>query len=274
MQRGISFMSLEPTDMLTSIEVAAAAGYDVLESDMRTVVCPFLDQGHTVEELAARLESVSLRPNVITAGKGIDMPPSPERDQWVGFCRRTCEAAQAIACPNIGVASGVALAHCDWPTIRTQTARGLRQVAEIVAEYGLHIAYEPLAWVSVRSLEQALEVIDEAGCSNVGLTVDTFHLFAGESDLGAVSKLDIEQIRTVHLGDAAAPQLDGWSDEDRTALPGEGVVPLRKIMRKIRDIGFDGVVTDEMSSQRYSSWSRLRIAETLKAKADAVIASL
>ena len=43
-----------------------------------------------------------------------------------------------------------------------------------MAEYGLHIAYEPLAWVSVRSLEQALEVIGEAGCSNVGLAVDTF----------------------------------------------------------------------------------------------------
>ena len=111
MRRGISFMSLEPTDMLTSIEVAAAAGYDVLELDMHTMVCPFLAQGHTVEELAARLESVSLRPNVITAGKVIDMPPSPERDQWVGFCRRTCEVAQAIACPNIGVASGVAFAH-------------------------------------------------------------------------------------------------------------------------------------------------------------------
>ena len=49
-------------------------------------------------------------------------------------------------------------------------------------------------------------------------------------------------------------------------LPGEGVVPVRGIMRKIWDIGFDGVVTDEMSSQRYSSWSRLRIAETLKAR--------
>ena len=267
-------MSLEPTDLLTSIQVAAAAGYDVLESDMRSSVSPFLDQGHTVEELAAQFESVSLRPNVISASKDIDMPPAPERDELVEFCRRTCEVAQAIGCPNIGVASGVAFAHSDWPTIRRETARGMREIADVVAEYGLHLAYEPLAWVSVRTLKQALEVIGEAGCSNVGLTVDTFHIFAGKSELDTIRKLDLELIRTVHLSDAAAQQLDVWSDDDRTMLPGEGVVPVRGIMRKIWDIGFDGVVTDEMSSQRYSSWSRLRIAETLKAKGDAVIASL
>jgi len=111
-------MLLEPTDLFTSIEVAA--GYDVLESDMRTSVSQFLGQAHTVEELAAQFESVSLRPNVISVSKDIDISPFLERDELVEFSRRTCEVAQAITCPNIGVVSGVAPTRIGPPFARRQ----------------------------------------------------------------------------------------------------------------------------------------------------------
>ena len=81
-------------------------------------------------------------------------------------------------------------------------------------------------------------------------------------------------IRSVHLGDSAPQESDVWSDDDRYKMPGDGIVPLREIMRAILDSGYDGVVSDEIWSERYADWSRLRIAETLKAKGDAVLASL
>ena len=150
----------------------------------------------------------------------------------------------------------------------------MQEMADIAAEYGLTIAYEPLAWMPVRSLEQALEVIDEAGRPNVGILVDTFQVFAGGGDLETIRKLDPKMIPTVHLGDTAPQKFHVWSDDDRYTMPGDGIVPLRKIMRAILDTGYDGVVTDEISPKRYSYWSRLRVAETLKSKGDAVLASI
>ena len=273
MERGIIGMALEPTDLFTSIEVAEAAGYDVLELRVNMVV-PFLDQGHTVEELAAKFESVSLRPHVLSAIENIDLPVGPERKGLTDLYRRMCEVAQAIGCPSVQVVSGATFDGLPWPTIRKETARGLREMADIGAEYGITVVYEQIAWMPVRSLEQALEVIEEADRPNVGILVDTFQIFAGGGELETISNLDPAMIPTVHLADTGPRRLDAWSDDDRYAMPGDGIVPLRKLMRAILDTGYDGAITDEIYSGRYTSWSRLRIAKTLKVKGDAILASL
>lgn len=273
MQRGIVGEGLIPTDLFTSIEVADAAGYDVLEL-WAPAATAFLAEGHAAEEIAAKFESVALRPHSIAPIENIDIPEGPERERVIELCQQMCQVAQVIGCPNIQVVSGTALAGSPWATIRKETAKGLRGIADILAEYGLNIAYEPLAWTPVASVEQALEVIDEAGRPNVGLLVDTSHVYAGEGGLEAIRKLNPEVIRSVHLGDSAPQELDVWSDDDRCKMPGDGIVPLRKIMRAILDTGYDDVVSDEIWSARYASWTRLRIAEVLKAKGDAILTSL
>ena len=147
-------------------------------------------------------------------------------------------------------------------------------MADIAGEYGITLAYEPLAWMPVRSLEQSLEVIDEASRSNVGILVDTFMVYAGGGGLDTVRGLDPESIPIVHLADTAPKAGDVWSDDDRYTMPGDGVVPVREIMRVILDTGYDGVVSDEISPKQYESWTSVRVAKTLKAKGDAVLASL
>jgi len=108
----------------------------------------------------------------------------------------------------------------------------------------------------------------------VGILVYTFQMFAGGRDIETILGLDPALIPTVHLADTAPRQLDAWADEDRYPMPGDGIVPLRELMRAILSTGYDGVVTDEIWAGRYTTWSRLRIAETLKAKGDAILASL
>ena len=273
MERGIIGMALEPTDLFTTIEVAEAVGYDVLELRVDMVV-PYLAQGHTVGELVAKFDSVSLRPHVLSALENIDMPEGPERKELIALYRRMCEVAQAIRCPSIQVVSGASFAGSPWPTIRKETARGLREMAEVGAEYGITVVYEPLAWMPVRSLEQTLDVIDEADHPNVGILVDTFQIFAGGGEMETIHGIDPRTVPTVHLADTAPKKLDEWADGDRYPMPGDGIVPVRKLMRAILDTGYDGVITDEIWPGRYTSWSRLRIAKTLKSKGDAILASL
>jgi sugar phosphate isomerase/epimerase len=273
MERGIIGMALEPTDLITTIEVADEADYDVLELRVDMVV-PYLAQGHTVEALVDKFESVPLRPHVLSAIEDIDMPEGPERREMIALYRRMCEVAQAIQCPSIQVVSGAWFADSPWPTIRQETARGLREMAEIGAEYGIFVLYEPLAWMPVRSLEQTLDVIDETDHPNVGPLVDTFQIFAGGGEMETIRGLDPETIFSVHLADTGPKQLDEWADEDRYPMPGEGIVPVRELMAAILSTGYDGVICDEIWSGRYTTWSRLRIAKTLKAKGDAILASL
>lgn len=273
MKRGITAFGLEPTDLFTSIEVAEAAGYEAVE--LRTyMVASFLAQGHTVKEIVDKLKSLSIWPNLIGAVLDIDMPEGPERDELIANFRRSCEVMREIGCPGIQVCSGNRLYRQDWPWIRKQTAKGLQGLADVAAEYGVTLVYEPLAWMPVCNTAKVLEVMEEAERDNVQVLVDSFQIFAGEDDLETIGNLDPKIIGSVHLGDTAAKNLDTWSDDDRYTMPGDGVAPLKEIMRAILDTGYDGVITDEIYAAKYTSWSRLRLAETLKAKADSVLASL
>ena len=179
-----------------------------------------------------------------------------------------------IGCPGIQVCSGNRLCRLDWPSIRKQTAKGLQGLADVAAEYGVTVVYEPLAWMPACNTTKVLEVMEEAERENVQVLVDSFQIFAGQDDLETIRNLDPKIIGSVHLGDTALKELDIWADDDRYTMPGDGIVPLKEIMRAILDTGYDGVITDEIYAAKYTSWSRLRLAETLKAKADGVLASL
>ena len=273
MKRGINGMAFIPTDLFTSIDAADSAGYDVLGLWAPRLEA-FLNQGHTTDELIRRFDAVSVRPGTIIAVENIDIPEGIERSELIARCRRLCEVAQAIGCPHIQMVAGSHHSRMEWPTIRSETARGLREMADVVGEYGLTVEYEPLAWMPVRSVEQALEVVQEADRPNIAVVVDTFQVFAGGGGLDAIRALSPSSISSAHLGDAAARKLDVWSDDDRQLMPGDGIAPLGEIMGAILDTGYDGTIVDEISPAPYRQWSRLRVAETLKAKADAVLATL
>ena len=204
----------------------------------------------------------------------IELPDGPERRKIIEYCRRLCEVGEAVGCRYIQMVSGVTFAGLPWATIRKETARGLGEMTDIAAEYGLVVSYEPLAWRTVWSVNQGLEVIAEAARPNIGLLVDGFHSFAGGDDLEAIRKLDPEMITTFHIGDAEHRQGDGWIDDDRTAFPGDGIVPLGEIARAVVDTGYDGLVSDEVYPRLFSDRSAKRIAATLKSKADAVLDSV
>ena len=272
MQRGIAGMALLQHDLLTGIEAADAAGYELLELWAPTVT-DFLDAGHTVSEIEAKFKSVSIRPNSLVSVDDIELPEGPKRKPVVEFCRRLCGIGQVLGCGYVQMVSGVAHAGMPWTTIRKETARGLRELADIAAEYGLVVSYEPLAWRLVRTVNQGLEVIQEAGRPNIGLLVDGFHAFAGGDDLEAIRALDPKIISNFHLGDAGPRKRAEWSDDDRTVMPGDGIVPLKEITGAVLDTGYDGLVSDEVFPTLFSDWSPRRIAATLKAKADAVLAA-
>ncbi len=268
MRRGLHGLALIPSDILTDIEVARAAGYEVAELYAPNLA-RYLDHGHSAEELGRQFGS--LQPHLIAAVENVDLPESSARDLVVAFTRRMCQAAKIIGCPYLQMVSSRFWESQTWSVIRRETGRGLRELAGVCAEYDVRIAYEPLAWLPVHSLEQALEVIGEAAHPNIAMVVDTFHIFAGGGRDDTIRNLDPRVIATIHLSDAGLPRFDQWSDDERYPMPGDGVIPLRRLVNMILETGYDGVITDEMSSNRYAYLSRLRFAVDLKARGDSII---
>lgn len=273
MKRGVAGMSLEGSDFMASVDAIDKAGYDVIEMSLDPIRS-FLKEGHTIKEMADKLASVSCRLHVVCAILDIEIPEGPKRKDLIASYHEVCEIAAGIGCPHIQMVSGATFAGSPWETIRKETARGLREMADIAGEYGVRALYEPIAWWPVKTAAQAVEVVDEAGRDNVGILIDTFHIFASEDDLDSIRELDPERMPTVHLGDCMPRKGDVWSDLEREPMPGDGIIPLKDILEAILASGYDGAFSDEIWPHPYSDRDRTELFETLKEKGDAALATL
>jgi sugar phosphate isomerase/epimerase len=123
------------------------------------------------------------------------------------------------------------------PERRDLVVEGIRRIAEAGREAGVRVALEPVhpsqheTFSFVNSIADAIALLDEAGTPDVGLLVDVWHV-GGDPDL--VSHPD--RIYGVHVSDRREPTRSHF---DRL-LPGDGVLPLPRILRTIRGAGYDG----------------------------------
>jgi sugar phosphate isomerase/epimerase len=118
---------------------------------------------------------------------------------------------------------------------------GLRAIADHAGELGLRVALEPLhdsmrdGWTTISTLDEALDLIDAAGTTNVGVLADVWHL--GESpafadEIRAAGPLVLD----VHISDRRVPTR-GWCDR---VLPGEGSIEFGPILEALAAIGYGG----------------------------------
>lgn len=281
-ERGIAGFSLiqsedEDADQLfCSIDAAASAGYDTLETRI-PMILSFLNAGRSAEQIAEKFSSAGIKPTIMTCLEPIDIPNSSKRDELLTLCEKAFDAAKTIGCKYIQAIARDYYKGQPWAKVRKETARGLREIAVLSAKYGIGIAYEPCATFPVGNVEQGIEVIEEAACSNVGLIIDTYHFHVGGSKLETIYNMDNNIVMpTFHMDDAVAPPEEyfTWSDHDRYAFPGDGIVPVKDITRAILEVGYKGTITDEVLYYRYTHWDRERLAKSIKEKGDLLLKSL
>jgi sugar phosphate isomerase/epimerase len=129
----------------------------------------------------------------------------------------------------------------DARAARSRVVDGLRAIADHAGELGLRVALEPLhdsmrdGWTTISTLDEALDLIDAAGTTNVGVLADVWHL--GESpafadEIRAAGPLVLD----VHISDRRVPTR-GWCDR---VLPGEGSIEFGPILEALAAIGYGG----------------------------------
>lgn len=119
--------------------------------------------------------------------------------------------------------------------------RELRDLGALAAPFEVQIAFEfrGRAGSPVRTLEGSLNLIRLVAQRNVGLALSTVDLSLGGSRPDEIGPLGTSQLKLVHLGDVADLSPEGPQDEERV-LPGQGIVPLREICKRLAAQGFRG----------------------------------
>ena len=136
------------------------------------------------------------------------------------------------------------------------------ELGDRAAKRGMRVAYEALSWGNhVFDYRDAWEVVRRANHPNVGLTLDTFHIFSRGLDSKAIPQIPGDRIFLVQVADAPLLSMDhlSWSRNYR-CYPGQGDFPLRDFMDAVAMTGYDGPLSLEIFSDLFRSRSELASA--------------
>jgi 2-keto-myo-inositol isomerase len=230
--------------------VVGSAGYGGLELFIPKLA-PFLES-HSADDLARQLQAERLVPVALNGIENISFRSPAEFAQMEKDCGRLAQLSQAIGCPCIVAVPSPKPEGMSWADVKEATVDALRRLAEVAAPYGVKLAFEFLAPAdcSVRTLAQGSEIVQATGRDDVGLVLDTYHFFVGGSSWESLDEFDLGRLFLVHINDMEDMPLERLTDADRL-LPGEGVLPLGRILASLKGRGYDGAYSLEVMRPAY-----------------------
>jgi sugar phosphate isomerase/epimerase len=142
----------------------------------------------------------------------------------------------------------------DWHVAR------LRPIAEVLRDEGCQFGIEFIGPKTYRAafrhefihtLDGVMELVAAIGTGNVGVMLDSWHLYTSGGTLADLERLTNHDVVVVHVNDAPAGiARDEQIDTVRTLPMETGVIDLVGFMRALREMGYDGPVMPEPFSQR------------------------
>ena len=138
-------------------------------------------------------------------------------------------------------------------------AKDLKKLAMMAIPLGVKIAYEGLSWGrTVNEFTTAWDVVCRADCPNLGICIDSFHIFAANSPLEAIEDIDADRIYLAQLSDFMWHETPTFEERMTTArtfrvFPGEGVhsEQLADLVMRMERIGYRGDYSFEVFNDDY-----------------------
>jgi len=243
----------------TDVRISAQAGYqaleiwaDKLEGYLAT---------HSLSDLKDLFENQHVLPLVINS---IEFVAFRDNDFSTveAQLHKLGKIAQAIGCQTIViVASPLPDYKVTWEEVKQEYVRVLHALSKIARIYNVRLTFEFLGfgWCSVRTPRAAFEILQAAGCDNIGMTLDCAHFYNGGGLLSEIDQLNAQKIFAFHLNDLEDVPKEAITDASRL-FPGLGVIPLDEICARLKKIGYSGSAAIEIFRPEYWAWDPLEVA--------------
>ena len=148
-------------------------------------------------------------------------------------------------------------------------AADLRKLAMMAVPLGIKVAYEGLSWGrTINEFTTSWDVICRADCPNLGIGLDSFHIFAAKTPLDSIEDLDAGRIFLVQLSDFMWQDTPSFEERMATArtfrvFPGEGVHSdqLADLVLRLHKIGYRGDYSYEVFNDDYQQLPLNVVAE-------------
>jgi sugar phosphate isomerase/epimerase len=255
-----STLSGQNLDLVQLVDIAAKAGYHALEPWIRELE-QYVKNGGSLKALGQRIRDHGLSVESAIGFSEWIVDDSERRRKGLEETKRAMELVQQIggkrlAAPPVGATN--------------QTDLDLLKAADryrALLDLGDRMAVVPQVEVwgfsrTLRRLGEAALVAMESGHPKACVLPDVYHLYKGGSSLAGLRLLRGSALHVLHFNDyPAQPPRDTITDAQRV-YPGDGVAPLKGIVRDLREIGFRGVLSLELFNRDYWKQDALTVART------------
>ena len=177
-------------------------------------------------------------------------------DYKVDIAKSMLEMCHALDCQLMLACSSTSV-HATGDT--DAVVRDLRKLAMLAIPMNIRVAFEALSWGrTLNEFPQAWEIISRADMPNLGLGLDSFHMFATKTPLDDLELLDPDKIFLVQLADFMWNEIKSVEERITTArhfrvFPGEGVhsEALAALTLKLHQLGYRGDYSFEVFNDDY-----------------------
>ena len=231
--------TIDTTPLPAAMAAAREAGADAVEiRAVDFVRCR--EQGLNDGDVVDLIRNAGVPVSALGVEYGWLFAAGDEQRRLFAVFRRQCENAVALGCGLL--MSGVG-PH-DGPA---ETAiANMRTAGDIAAEHGLRLTFEFMAQhPSVNRVEVAREIIARAGRSNIGLLLDSYHLFHSGRPGGAIDDISGEEIFYVQFSDVSRDVAVGAVGLTDRLAPGLGAIRWLEFIAALNAKSYRGFLSYE-----------------------------
>jgi sugar phosphate isomerase/epimerase len=251
------------------VKIAAKAGYQCIEPWIRELDA-FVKAGGNLKDLGKQIADAGLRVESAIGFAEWIVDDDARRAKGLEEAKRSMGIVQQIGGKRLAAPPFGATDRTDIP---------LRRIAEryrALLELGDKMAVVPQAehWghsKTLTRLSEAAMVAVETGHPKACILPDVYHLHKGGSDFHGLALLGRATMFNFHMNDyPEVPPREQITDAYRV-YPGDGVAPLKELIRNLVRIGYAGQLSLELFNREYWKQDPMLVAKTGLEKMKAVV---
>lgn len=241
------------------IDIAGKAGYNAIEPWIEKLEA-YSKSGKKLGELTRQLQDNGL---IVESAIGfpawvVDDPA--QRKKGLEDAKRAMDlvkqlGGKRLASPPVGATDPKANIDLRLAADRYRELLELGDRMEVVPQVEIWGFSKTLSKLG----EGALVAI-ETGHPKACVLADVYHLYKGGSGFAGLKLLSAAGLQVFHMNDYPNMPREKINDRDRV-YPGDGVAPLKDILKGLYDLGFRGVLSLELFNQEYYKQDALEVAK-------------
>jgi sugar phosphate isomerase/epimerase len=246
--------------LVDEIELASRCGYQAIEP-WASELDKHVKDGGSLKDLGKRVRDNGLTVESCIAFAEWVVDDEARRKKGLEESRRIMDMLQQIGGKRLAAPPAGATNQTDLPLLRA--AERYRDLMDLGAKMGVTPVVEFWGFSKTLSrLGEALLVAVESGRSDACVLVDVFHLYKGGSGFTGLALVGAPALPVIHMNDyPAAPPRAEITDQFRV-YPGDGVAPLKEMLRDLHARGFRGFLSLELFNHEYWQKDALLVART------------